>query len=55
MGRSSSRWRFMNPMETLKAIYETFGTPYPRASLLAVMFLGAISFAAVVAFPRETS
>ena len=33
---------FMNPMEWLKAIYETFGTPYPRASLIAVMVLGAI-------------
>jgi hypothetical protein len=29
-------------METLKAIYETFGTPYPRMSLVAVMMLGAI-------------
>lgn len=29
-------------MEWLKAIYETFGTPYPRMSLLSVMALGAI-------------
>jgi hypothetical protein len=36
----------MNPMETLKAIYETFGTPYPRASLIAVMLLGGILFGA---------
>jgi hypothetical protein len=42
MGRSSSRWHSMNPMEWLKAIYETFGTPYPRMSLIAVMALGAI-------------
>jgi hypothetical protein len=32
----------MNPMEWLKAIYETFGTPYPRMSLISVMVLGAI-------------
>src|ERR1700733_15281634 len=38
----SSRWRSINPMEWLKAIYETFGTPYPRASLIAVMLLCAI-------------
>lgn len=30
------------PMEWLKAIYETFGTPYPRMSLIAVMVLGGI-------------
>jgi hypothetical protein len=29
-------------MEWLNAIYETFGTPYPRASLVAVMLLCAI-------------
>lgn len=37
----------MSPMEWLKAIYETFGVPYPRASLIAVMALGAILSAAV--------
>jgi hypothetical protein len=36
----------MNPLQWLKAIYETFGTPYPRASLIAVAILGAILFAA---------
>lgn len=34
-------------MDWLKAIYETFGTPYPRASLIAVMALGAILFGAL--------
>jgi hypothetical protein len=40
----------MNPIEWLKAIYETFGTPYPRASLAVVTVLGAIFFAAVWQF-----
>ena len=40
----------MNPMETLKAVYETFGTPYPRASLIAVALLGAISSGAIWLF-----
>jgi hypothetical protein len=35
----SSRWRFLNPMETLKAIYEALGTPYPRLSFIAVFFI----------------
>jgi hypothetical protein len=43
----------MNPLEWLKAIYESFGTPYPRASLVAVMILGAISFAAVWLFAAK--
>jgi hypothetical protein len=43
----------MNPIEWLKAIYETFGTPYPRASLIAVAILGAISFAAVWVFAAK--
>lgn len=42
--------RFMNPMEWLKAIYETFGAPYPRASLVAVGLLGAICFVGVWLF-----
>ena len=42
MTRSSSRWRFMNPMPLLKAIYEIFGSPYPRASLILVVILGAV-------------
>jgi hypothetical protein len=40
----------MNPLQWLKAIYETFGAPYPRASLVAVAFLGAIFFSAVWLF-----
>jgi hypothetical protein len=43
----------MNPFELLKAIYESFGTPYPRASLVAVMILGAISFGAVWLFAAK--
>jgi len=43
----------MNPIEWLKAIYETFGTPYPRASLVAVGFLGAICFVAVWQFAAK--
>ena len=31
----------MNPLEWFKAIYETFGTPHPRASLIVVMALFA--------------
>ncbi len=48
-----SRWWFMNPMDWLKAIYETFGTPYPRASLACVMLLGAIAFGAVWVFAAK--
>jgi len=43
----------MNPLQWLKAIYETFGTPYPRASLVAVTILGAILFAAVWLFAAK--
>lgn len=43
MERSSSRWRFFNPMETLKAIYEALGTPHPKLSLIAVFIIcGAV-------------
>jgi hypothetical protein len=37
-------------METLKAIYETFGTPYPRASLIFGMVLSAAVFAVLWLF-----
>jgi len=40
----------MKPMEIAKAVYQVFGTPYPRLSLGAVALLGAISFAAVWLF-----
>ena len=43
----------MNPLQWLKAIYETFGTPYPRASLIAVAALGAIFSAAVWLFAAK--
>lgn len=53
MEGSCSRLRFMNPIEWLKAIYDTFGTPYPRASLVAVGCLGAICFVAVWLFAAK--
>lgn len=43
----------MNPIEMLKSIYETFGTPYPRASLAVVGLLGAICFVAVWLFAAK--
>jgi hypothetical protein len=43
----------MNPLQWLKAIYETFGTPYPRLSLIAVTILGAILFASVWLFAAK--
>lgn len=42
MERSSSRWRFMNPFEYLKLIYETFGAKHPTGSLILVMTLGGL-------------
>ena len=41
MSKSNSRWRFMNPIEWLKSLYETFGAKHPTASLIVVMLLGA--------------
>jgi hypothetical protein len=32
----------MNPMQWLKALYETFGVPYPQASLIIAIILGAL-------------
>jgi len=43
----------MNPIEWLKAVYETFGTPYPRVSLIVVAILGAILFATVWLFAAK--
>jgi hypothetical protein len=43
----------MKPLEWLKAIYETFGTPYPRISLVAVMIVGAIFGGAVWLFAAK--
>lgn len=47
---TKSRWRLLNPMETLKAIYkaikavyESLGAPHPRLSLIAVFIIcGAV-------------
>jgi hypothetical protein len=50
MERVFSGWHFMNPIQWLKAVYETFGTPHPRGSLIAVTILGAIFFAAIWLF-----
>src|SRR2546430_7644706 len=47
MARTSSRWRFMNPLQWLKTIYETVGTPHPRASLTIVAILGAVAFGGI--------
>ena len=43
----------MNPVDWLKAIYETFGTPYPRISLAVVTALGAVLFFAVWTFAAK--
>lgn len=42
MGLSSSRWRFMKPMELLKLAYEAFGAKHPTGSLIVVMVLGGV-------------
>lgn len=43
----------MNPIQWLKAVYEVFGTPYPRASLLAVAILGALCASALWVFAAK--
>jgi hypothetical protein len=43
----------MNPVQWLKAIYETFGTPFPRASLVAVMLLGGVGAGGVWLFAAK--
>jgi hypothetical protein len=40
----------MNPLIFLKAVYQTFGTPYPRASLIVVMIVCAALGAGVWLF-----
>lgn len=43
MASSSSRWRFLNAMDWLKGIYETFGGgKHPTALLVCVMVLGGV-------------
>ena len=39
---SRSRYWFLNPMEWLKLIYETFGASHPGASLAVVVILGTL-------------
>ena len=51
--KTSPETKEMNPMQLLKAIYETFGTPYPRASLIAVMVLGAVLAACIWLFAAK--
>lgn len=43
----------MNPVEWLKAIYEAFGTPYPKASLIVVTILGALIFCGMWTFAAK--
>jgi hypothetical protein len=40
-------------LQWLTDIYDSFGTPYPRASLAVVMILGAICFGAVWLFAAK--
>jgi hypothetical protein len=34
-----SRWRFLNPLDWLRTLYETFGAKHPTGSLVGVMLL----------------
>jgi len=43
----------MNPVEWLKAIYEVFGLPYPRASLVLVTIFGAVIFFGIWTFAAK--
>jgi hypothetical protein len=47
MNRDSSRWLFLNPLEWLKSLYETFGVKHPAVSLVIVMIIGAGAFGAM--------
>lgn len=43
MSESNSRWCFMNPMEWLKSLYETFGGPkHPTVLLVGAIVVGGI-------------
>jgi hypothetical protein len=37
----------MNPMQWLKALYETFGVPWPKISMVTVIALGAVIFGGI--------
>lgn len=39
---SSSRWRFMNPIEWIKAIYGWLGAVHPKVSFAGAIILGAV-------------
>ena len=43
----------MNPIQWLKAIYEVFGSPYPRVSLVVVAILGALGASALWVFAAK--
>ena len=43
----------MNPMDWLKAIYDFFGTPYPRVSLVVVTILGGAAAASIWSFAAK--
>ena len=53
LGKREFRCCSMNPLQWLKAIYETFGTPYPRSSLIAVMIIFAVFGGAVWLFAAK--
>jgi len=43
----------MNPLDWLKALYETFGAPHPRLSFVVVIILAAICSAGVWAIAAK--
>jgi hypothetical protein len=43
----------MNPIQILKSIYETFGTPHPRSSLVVVVLLGGAAAGALWLFAAK--
>jgi hypothetical protein len=43
----------MNPLDWLKALYETFGAPHPRSSFVVVIILGGICSAGVWALAAK--
>ena len=53
MTHSSSRWRFMNPIELWKAFYRWVGVPYPGLSLFVAAWLGAALFVGIWKFTAK--
>ena len=41
------RWRFLNPLDWLKSLYEAFGAKHPAFSFMVVMIVGALVFGAL--------